>query len=172
MKLIVWLRHPPHKKKEALSPSLVREFSLQSSNFLIKTLFFRRFRVWFVGVRVSLFCLPVSVLPSGSCLRQLISSSDDCTALPPESDSFHSAGFCLRETMSFWNRSCRHRSIYDSVLRCPTASHSEPPMIILPNWFGFASSSLSVSSKMSDPFMQDSRRCMIDCRRRCSFSEL
>ena len=92
-----------------------------------------------------MFCLSVSVLPSGSCLRRWISSSDHRPALPPGSDGSHSvdfAGFCLRETMSSWNRSRRHRSIYDSVLRCPTASRSDPLLI------------------------------RIDCRRRCFFSEL
>ena len=53
---------------------------------------------------MSFFCLPVSVLPTGSCLRRLISTSDGRAALPPGSDDFHSAdfaGLCLRETMSY-----------------------------------------------------------------------
>ncbi|KAL0757807.1 hypothetical protein Bca101_095475 [Brassica carinata] len=55
----------------------------------------------FPPLRLSFFCLTVSVLPTGSCLRRLISTSDDRAALPPGSDGFHSAdfaGLCLRET--------------------------------------------------------------------------
>ncbi|CAG7896555.1 unnamed protein product [Brassica rapa] len=91
-----------------------------------------------------MFCLPVSVLPSGSCLRWWISSSDHRPALPPGSDDSHSvdfAGFCLRETMSSWNRSRRHRSIYDSVLRYPPVLAFG--LSLCEDWFFCGSSSSS-----------------------------
>ncbi|CAG7899085.1 unnamed protein product, partial [Brassica rapa] len=60
-----------------------------------------------------MFCLPVSVLPSGSCLRWWISSSDHRPALPPEATTLTAS----TSSASVSGRRCLHGIVLAGTAR-------------------------------------------------------